>query len=82
MSRVSSSVGPGPHWGKLPAPPLLSGRSGAVSQVPQVTVSRAGLPVAGTLGAPVAGPGRGLGLVMGVLTAFPWPGGTLHRGRA
>ena len=70
-ARVSSGGRPCLHWEKLLATSLLSGRSGAVSQVPQGMVPRTGLPVAGTLGAPVAGPDRGMGLVMGVLTGFP-----------
>ena len=59
--RVRPGVRLGPHRGKIPATSLLSERTGGVSRVPQVTVSRAGLPVAGILGVPVAGPGRGFG---------------------
>ena len=69
-ARVSSGGRPCLHWEKLLATSLLSGRSGVVSRVPPGMVSRTGLPFAGTMGAPLTGPGRGLGWGMPVLPDF------------
>ena len=76
-SGVRSRLPPCPHWGKLWGTSALSGQTKDVGRVAQVMVSCAEGSFVGTMGVPVAGPGRGLELAMGVLTGF-----SLARGHA